>query len=316
MKYSELGNTGIITSNICFGSLTMTPFQSNLTIKEGAYLIEHAFNNGINFIDTAQLYDNYNYIREALKGFSRNDLIISTKSYAWNRKLAEDALKEALNELNTDYIDIFLLHEQESELTIKGHYEALEFFMEAKNKGYIRALGLSTHRISGVLGANKYPELELIHPILNKDGLGIGDGNVTEMIKALEESKKLGKGIYSMKPLGGGHLIKDIEKSFKFLNKLKFIDSIAVGMQSIEEIDCNISLINNGVYPEELKEKLLSKRRKLIIEEYCTACGNCVQRCNQDALKILNGVSTVDYNKCVLCGYCATVCPDFYIKVV
>lgn len=294
----------------------MTPFQSNLSVKDGAYLIEYAFDKGINFIDTAELYNNYSYIKEALKGFSRNDLIISTKSYAWNKELAERALEQALKELNTDYIDIFLMHEQESEHTIKGHYEALEYFIKAKEKGYIRSVGLSTHRISGVQGANKSKEIELIHPILNKNGLGIGDGNVEEMIAELKKSNELNKGIYSMKPLGGGHLIDEMEESFKFLNDLNFIDSIAVGMQSTDEIDCNIALINKEFCSTDVINRLKRKDRKLIIEEYCTGCGNCVERCGQSALKIIGDISTVDNSKCVLCGYCATVCSDFYIKVV
>ena len=316
MIYNQLGKTGIVTSNICFGTLTMTPFQSNLTTKEGAYLLEYAFDKGINFLDTAQIYNNYNYISKALEGFSRNDIVISTKTYAWNSELAEKALSEALKELKTDYIDIFLLHEQESEYTIKGHFEALEFLIKAKENGYIRALGLSTHRVSGVLGANKYEAIELIHPILNKNGLGIGDGNAEDMIIALKQSYKLNKGIYSMKPLGGGHLISDIENSINFLRNLDFIDSIAIGMQSVDEIDCNISLIEHGIYPEELKKRLSTKKRKLIIEEYCSGCGICVERCAQNALCIVERHSTVNYDKCVLCGYCATVCPDFYIKVV
>ncbi len=64
----KLGNTGIEVSRLCFGSLTMTPFQANLTTEEGAYLIEYAYSRGINFLDTAEIYDNYHYIRRALKG--------------------------------------------------------------------------------------------------------------------------------------------------------------------------------------------------------------------------------------------------------
>lgn len=311
-----LGSTGIEVSPLCFGSLTMTPFQSNLSIEEGANLLSYAYDRGIRFVDTAQLYQNYRYIKLALKYIPRANYVIATKTYAWNRKLAEEALKEALESLGTDYIDIFLLHEQESELTIKGHYEALEYFMEAKEKGYIRGLGLSTHRVQGVLGANKYKEIEILHPILNKNGLGIADGTIQDMMNALRQSKKQNKGIYSMKPLGGGHLISEIEESFEFVKNCEFVDSIAVGLQSIEEIDCNLSLMKMGIYPEELKNTLGRKRRKLIIDDYCIACGNCVKRCRQSALKIEKGKVNVDESKCVLCGYCATVCEDFYIKVI
>lgn len=319
MKISEknlLGSTGIEVSPLCFGSLTMTPFQSNLSLDEGAALLCSGYDRGIKFVDTAQLYENYHYLKKALNYIPRDDYTISTKTYAWNKKLAEEALVEALKSLDTDYIDIFLLHEQESEHTIKGHYEALKYLIGAKEKGYIRAIGLSTHRVSGVLGANKFKEIEVLHPILNKNGLGIADGSVEDMIAALIESKKLSKGIYSMKPLGGGHLIPEIEEAFRFIKGLDFIDSIAIGMQSTEEIDCNISLLEKGVYPEDLRASLGVKERKLIIEEYCIGCGNCVRRCRQNALSLVNNKASVDPKKCVLCGYCATVCEDFYIKVI
>ena len=128
MEKVLLGNTNIEVSRLCFGSLTMTPFQANLTIKEGAYLIEHAYNRGINFLDTAEIYENYGYIREALKGIKREDYIIATKTYAYTEEMARDSVELALKELDTDYIDIFMLHEQESIHTLRGHYDAIEYF--------------------------------------------------------------------------------------------------------------------------------------------------------------------------------------------
>ncbi len=71
MEKVLLGDTGIEVSKLCFGSLTMTPFQADLSVKEGAYLIEYAFERGINFLDTAEIYENYNYIRQALKSIRR-----------------------------------------------------------------------------------------------------------------------------------------------------------------------------------------------------------------------------------------------------
>ncbi len=315
MEKVKLGNTNIEVSRLCFGSLTMTPFQANLSVKEGAELIQYAYTKGINFIDTAEIYDNYKYIKEALKGIDRRDYVIATKTYAYSKELAEKSLNLALKELDTDYIDIFLLHEQESIHTIRGHYEAIEFFLKAKEKGIIRAIGISTHRIEGVLGANKYNEIEVIHPIVNMKGIGIQDGNIGEMLNAIEEAHRLGKGIYGMKPLGGGHLIGEAEKAFNFVKGIPYINSFAIGMQSKNEVDSNISLMNDGYVSEDLKEKLRKKKRKLIVADYCIGCGNCVNTCKQNGIEIIDGKAHPNEN-CILCGYCARNCPEFCIKVI
>jgi len=178
MERVQLGNTNIQVSRLCFGSLTMTPFQANLSIKEGAYLIEYAYEKGINFIDTSQIYENYDYIKTALKGIKREDYVIATKTYAYTKEMAKESLELALKSLGTDYIDIFLLHEQESIHTVRGHFEAIEYFLKAKEKGIIRAIGISTHRIAGVLAAKEVKEIEIVHPIVNKYGIGIQDGNI------------------------------------------------------------------------------------------------------------------------------------------
>ncbi len=315
MDRIKLGNTDIEVSKICFGSLTMTPFQANLTVEEGAYLIEYAYDKGINFIDTAEIYENYKYIKTALKGIKREDYHIATKTYAYTKEMAKDSLDLALKELDTDYIDIFLLHEQESIHTVRGHFEAIEYFLRAKEEGKIRALGISTHRISGALAVKEVKELEIIHPIINKYGIGIQDGNVEEMLKEIQEIHEMGKGIYAMKPLGGGHLIKEVESAFNFVKSIPFIHSIAIGMQSTDEIDANINLLEKGHIPEELKNKLINKKRKLIVADYCLGCGNCVKRCKQHGIEVIDGIATPN-EKCILCGYCAKVCPEFCIKVI
>lgn len=302
-------------SRICFGSLTMTPFQANLSVKEGAYLINYAYDKGINFLDTAEIYNNYAYIKEALKGIKRENYCISTKTYAYTKDLARDSLNLALKEIGTDYIDLFLLHEQESIHTVRGHYEAIEYFLKAKEQGKIRSIGISTHRISGALAVKEFKEIEVIHPIVNKKGIGIQDGNIDEMLDVLSELKSMGKGIYAMKPLGGGHLIKDVESAFNFVKEIPFIDSIAIGLQSIEEIDANIQILENGYIKEDLKNNLKKKNRKLIVADYCIGCGKCVDRCKQNGIEIIENRATPNEN-CILCGYCATVCPEFCIKVI
>ncbi len=322
LEKKVLGLTGIEVSEICFGSLTLGPLQARMSLGDGSNLLEYAFSRGINFIDTAEYYETYPYIKEFLRDkiekvkINREDIVIATKSFAFDKKGAERSLGRAMKEMGVSYLDVFLLHEQESEHTIRGHWEAAEYFIKAKEKGYIRAFGISTHSVNAVQAALKIPEIEIIHPLINKKGLGIINGTRDEMIHSINLANELGKGIYGMKVLGGGNLISEYESSMDFVLALKSLHSIAVGMQSKAEIDANIEYVKNRSISEGLKNMLKTKKRKLHIEKYCSGCGMCVNRCGSGALEIVKGKAIVNVDKCVLCGYCSAVCKEFCIKVI
>ncbi|WP_432665302.1 aldo/keto reductase [Wukongibacter baidiensis] len=316
MEYNILGKSDIRVSKLCFGALTIGPLQANLSVDEGSRVINEAIDRGVNFIDTAQLYKTYPYIKRALRSDNAKDIVVATKSYAYSSDTAEESLKEAMDELNRDYIDIFLLHEQENEYTLKGHYEALKYFIKMKEKGFIRAVGISTHTVAAVKAALKFDEIDVIHPLINKNGLGIMDGTAEDMIEALKEAKAINKGIYGMKPLGGGNLLSSIDECFDFVLNLPFLDSIAVGMQRTEEVVANVLRFNGEKIPEEILNQLSRENRKLHIDFWCKKCGNCVEACGSKALKIKDDKLVVDREKCVLCGYCSSYCPEFCIKVV
>lgn len=312
---SILGKSGIEVSELCFGSLTMSSFQANLSLEEGAELLQYGYEKGINFIDTAEIYENYHFIHQALKSIPRDKLVIATKAYSYDQKTADESLNKALRELDTDYIDIFLLHEQESEHTLRGHKEALETLFKRKEEGYIRSVGISSHFIQCIQASQFYKEIEIIHPIINFKGIGIQDGSKEEMLKAIQERHEQGIGIYSMKALGGGHLIKDHRKAIEWIRNIDYIDATAVGMQTKEEIDYNTSMFFSGREDKEAKKLLDNKKRKLIVADYCIGCGSCVDRCKQEGIELKNGKAVPNEN-CILCGYCATVCPEFCIKVI
>ncbi|OPJ57285.1 aldo/keto reductase [Alkalithermobacter paradoxus] len=316
MKYNVLGKTGFKVSNICFGALTIGPLQRNMSKEDGGSIIIEAIDKGINFIDTAQLYGTYPHIKEALKACKRENIIIITKSYAYSKETAKESLEEALREMNTDYVDGFLLHEQESEHTIRGHYEALEYFVKMKEKGYIRSVGISTHNIAGVKAATKINEIDVIHPIVNKSGIGIHDGSIDDMIDAIKEAKNKNIGIYAMKPLGGGNLIHSYDEAMDFVLSLDVLDSIAIGMQSKEEVMANVLKFEGYDIPKDLKMKLSSKKRELQIATWCTGCKACSLKCGHKAIEIINNKAVVDKEKCVLCGYCSKYCKDFCIKII
>lgn len=315
MQYNRLGSTPIVVSKLCFGSLTIGPLQKNLPLDEGAAVIRKAVELGVNFIDTADLYGTYPYIREVLK--SHRDLVIATKSYAYDSRTACETLERALRGIGRDYVDIFLLHEQEGPLTLKGHREALEYFIGKKQQGIIRAVGISTHYVAAVKAAAIMEEIDVIHPILNYRGVGIVDGTLEDMTAAIKLAYANGKGIYTMKPLGGGHLISDFKQALKYVLDFPYVHSVAIGMQRVEEVYANISFFEKGEVPHNLEAVLKSYSRELFIQDWCAGCGKCVSRCRQGALTIgQEGKARVDRDKCVLCGYCGSVCPEMAIKVI
>ncbi|MCC5911489.1 MAG: aldo/keto reductase [Clostridiaceae bacterium] len=316
MEKVLLGNTELMVSKLCFGGLTMGPLQSNMSPDEGGKLLLHAFERGINFVDTAEIYETYPHIKNALHKWSREDVVIATKSYAYSNETAEASLSKALKEMDTDYIDIFLLHEQESEYTIKGHYEALTYFLKMKEKGYIKAVGISTHTIKAVKAALEIKEIEVLHPIVNIEGLGIQDGTIEEMVGLLNKANEVGKGIYGMKPLGGGNLLKNFEACFDYVLNLDCLHSIAVGMQTKEEINGNIAIFQGKKIDDKTLNKIKEKERKLKIDYWCESCGKCIESCGHKALEIVNDKLVVNHKKCVLCGYCSKSCPEFCIKVI
>ena len=397
-----LGKTGIRVSQICFGSLTVSPLGAGLSEAEGAEVIACALQGGINFIDTAQYYRNYETIKRGISLYTarggRENPVICTKTYAWNRELAAEAVDEARKKLGRDVIDVFLLHEQESIHTLRGHMEALEYLYECKEQGIIRAVGLSTHCVDAVYAAAEVRHshgsgLDVVFPMFNVEGLGIrraqsaesfvraaetelehrtkssaenvteaeaenrtksGAENVTEaeaerrakteaeirislrddMWRAINRCRESGIGVMLMKVFGGGHLLGASESHGKLKNifirtpseraaeALRFAidsgcgDSIALGMQSAEEVLENIRFFETGRFSDDFCSKVNSRRRRLVVEVYCEGCGNCVRRCGQGAMSIVGGTAVCDSSKCVLCGYCAGVCPHFAIKVI
>lgn len=316
MEQRILGGTGISVSRLCFGALTIGPLQANLTIENGADIIASAIEHGVNFADTAEIYGTMPMIRRAMYQTGKKDFVVSTKSYAYSTETAEKSLKKALKELNRDYVDMFLIHEQESDLTLKGHWEAIEYLIRMKEAGHIRAVGISTHYIAAVKAANKYPEIEVLHPLINMQGLGIQDGTASEMLEQLKIAKSLNKGIYGMKPLGGGNLIARAPECLSWAMAQDCLDSIALGMQYPEEVEANTAFFSTGGFPDSSAAALHSKTRRLLIHDWCHGCGACVERCRNQALCLKDGKAQVVQDRCVLCGYCSAACPNLCIKVI
>lgn len=315
MEYQLLGNTTLRVSKLCFGALTIGPLQAHLPMAAGASVIKAALENGINFIDTAKLYRTYPYIREALKNWSQ-DVVIASKSYDYTADGMKNSVEEARWELDRDVIDIFLLHEQESIHTFRGHAPAYAYLQEAQAKGIIRAIGISTHSAEMVKVAAAIEEIEVIHPLFNRRGIGILDGTTEDMAQAIIAAGEAGKGIYAMKALGGGHLNKTAAEEFAFVLGHNHIHAVAVGMKSTAEVLANCAIFSGEKVDAEVAKAVQAVPRRLHVEAWCSGCGTCTKHCPSAAIKVENGIAVPNPCLCVFCGYCGAHCPEFCIKVI
>ena len=314
MQINALGRSGVAVSKLCFGTLTMSPMQRDLSPEAGAELLEYAYARGVRFLDTADLYGTYPHIRLALR--NAPDYVVCTKAYCYDERTAREALERAFRGLDREYVDVFLLHEQESLYTLRGHAPALEYLAEQQARGRIGALGISTHFVAAVKAALRFPRIQVIHPLINVDGIGIQDGTRADMEAAILNARANGIGIYAMKALGGGHLMRRSAEAFDYILSVPWADSVAVGMQSFAEIDANVARFEQAENAAALLEAVSGRERHMMVHDYCEGCGRCAERCRQKAIQIVDGRCVIDETKCVFCGYCARVCPQFCIKVV
>lgn len=316
MEKVILGNTGIEVTKLCFGALPIGPLQKNLSIEEGSEVISYALDNGINFIDTAQLYVTYDQIRMALEK-TKIRPVIASKSTAESYEAMEEAILEALKAMGIDYIDIFHLHAPKGQSDIfdirKGALKCLEDY---KKKGVVKAIGISTHNVKAVEAAASKDNIDVVFPLLNKIGRGLLGGTVKDMEEAAALCSKNGKGVYLMKVIGGGTMIDDFDSSLEYAMNLSDNYSLAIGMISKEEVMYNVKYFNG----DKNLDNIISMRNKKIIkvsQHMCVGCGKCIETCHSSAISYNQaGKADIDIEKCIQCGYCISACPGFCIRIV
>ncbi|MCE7058718.1 aldo/keto reductase [Dyadobacter sp. CY343] len=171
MKYKFIGNTGVLVSELCFGTMTFGgegywEAIGRLQQEEGSALVKTALDSGINFFDTANVYSygkSETILGQALKdlGVKRSDVVIATKArgrmapganqIGLSRLHIMDSVNESLQRLGTDYIDLFYVHGVDAETSLEETMRGLEDIVRS---GKVRYLGVSNHAAWQIMKAN------------------------------------------------------------------------------------------------------------------------------------------------------------------
>jgi len=245
-----LGKTNIKVSRVGFGTgMRGGGRQSNQTrlgkeTFEG--LLQASYERGVRLFDAADLYGTHPYLAGALKKMPRKDYAIVSKIW-WRRggipeqqrPDADVVIERFLKELDTDYIDLILLHCVVSEKWPEELGTQMNILDKLKKKGLIRAHGVSCHSLEALKACVKESWVDSVHARINAYGTKM-DGPPEKVAPVLKDLHEAGKGVVGMKLIGEGSFRNSDEKrdeSVRYVLGLGCVDTMVVGFEKIEEVD-------------------------------------------------------------------------------
>jgi aryl-alcohol dehydrogenase-like predicted oxidoreductase len=145
MQYTTLGKTGLKVSvaGLGCGGNSRIGLGSGLSETQSVALVREALDLGVNFLDTAAVYETETIVGKAIKGRPRGSVVISTKSHATSAGEVLASLDKSLRQLDTDYVDIFHLHGLSPAAYDKAMAEIVPGLLRAKEQGKLRHLAVS-----------------------------------------------------------------------------------------------------------------------------------------------------------------------------
>lgn len=259
----RLGKTEIVAEKNAFGAL---PIQ-RVSLEKALRLLHMAFDGGIRFFDTARYYsDSEEKLGVAFEGM-RSKIYIATKTGAVTAEQFWKDLQTSLKNLRTDYIDLYQFHNPAfcpKPGDGSGLYEAM---LEAKEKGMIRHIGITNHRLKiawEAIESGLYETLQFPFSYLATD----------QDIELAKACKQADMGFIAMKALSGG-LINNSAAAYAYLDQFDNVLPIW-GVQKEGELREFLSYVEN---PPALTEELLAvieKDRGELFGEFCRGCGYCM----------------------------------------
>ena len=245
-----LGRTKLKLSRFCLGTgMSGSSRQSNHTRmgkQKLEALLQGAYDRGIRVFDLADLYGTHPYLIPALKEIPRDKYAIITKVWLHTGGLPEPERPDVdvvvtrfLKEIGTDHIDLVLLHCVTSANWPNELRRPMDGLAKLKDKGLIRAHGVSCHSIAALEAAAAEPWVDSVHARINPFGMSMDD-KPEKVVPVLKKLHNAGKGVVGMKIIGEGRLRNDPEKrdeSARYVLGLGCVDVLNIGFEKTEEID-------------------------------------------------------------------------------
>ena len=237
----KLGPMKVDLSRLAIGTGTNgSGGSSNQTKQLGVRgmhdLFRAAYDQGVTFWDSADQYGSHPHLREALKSVPREKVTILTKTHASTESEMKGDLDRFRRELNTDYLDILLLHCMLDGSWPEKKKGAMNVISEAREKGIVRTHGVSCHTLEALKTAAKTDWVQVDLARINPAGVAM-DAAPEVVLPVLREMKAKGKGIIGMKILGAGKLRNRADECLQYALSLDCVDCFTIGSESRAELD-------------------------------------------------------------------------------
>lgn len=255
-----LGPTGIKASRLAQGTGWNGGGRSSAHARLGetafTKLIRHGLDQGITLIDSADLYGIHPYVRTALEGVPRDKYILSSKLWPrkeyWNSPSggAREEVNRFRKELNSEVLDICLMHCMMDAEWPRTYERVRDELSEMKEKGAVRAVGISCHDLGAMKVAAAHPWVDVILARINNVGKEAEmDAPVEDVAPVLKQARANGKVVLGMKIFGAGKLVEPEQKdaSLRYVLQNELVDAITVGMMRPKEIDDTIRRMSRAL---------------------------------------------------------------------
>ncbi len=243
-----LGRSGIKSSVVGLGTGTVGGREQREMGVEGfGRLVREAFDRGITYIDTADMYKMHSTVATAIKELPRDRVFVQTKTTAKTADAARADLERFRRELNIETLDTVLMHCMTQRNWPNDLRPVLDALLDAKHKGQVRAVGVSCHTLEALQDAVACDDLDVHLVRINHAGEKM-DAAPEAVAAEIRKMHAKGHGIIGMKIYGEGAFKTREERaaSIKYVLGLGCVQAFTIGFSSMKQIEETLDLIHEA----------------------------------------------------------------------